>query len=336
MSVVTLIGVILVLALVGYWLGRSRALAMEKRDAAGRLHSLPQYYGYYVALWCGLPAVALLLIWLLAQQVVVDRLLLAGLPAGDDGGRHALADRPDGRDHQERRRGHRLRPAQTGDHGGGRPLRHAGVRGARGAGRGRAGGRHRRARLGAAPGRAALSRARRGRADHRLPAGAVLADRDPDDARHRDLAADRERALLRARAAARVPVRPQLGAADRDPGGSGGGCRRVRRGAGLLGHHHGQRGRVVRRPADRHLCRDLHGRVREQRRAHRGQAPARDPGRHPDDRLRLLRGAGGLAAAARPRRLDRPGRLADRGDRAGRGDGHHADPVHLVARPTMR
>ena len=82
MSVVTLIGVILVLAFVGYWLGRSRALAMEKRDAAGRLHSLPQYYGYYVALWCGLPAVALLLIWLLAQQVVVDRLLLAGLPAG--------------------------------------------------------------------------------------------------------------------------------------------------------------------------------------------------------------------------------------------------------------
>jgi phosphate transport system permease protein len=81
MSVVTLIAAILVLACVGFWLGRSRALAMERRDTSGRLNSLPGYYGYYVALWCGLPAVALLLIWLAGQQFVVDRLLLAGLPA---------------------------------------------------------------------------------------------------------------------------------------------------------------------------------------------------------------------------------------------------------------
>jgi phosphate transport system permease protein len=81
MSVAALIGVIIVLALAGYWLGRSRALAMEKGDPSGRLSSLPQHYGYYVALWCGLPAIALLLIWLAAQPVVVDRLLLVGLPA---------------------------------------------------------------------------------------------------------------------------------------------------------------------------------------------------------------------------------------------------------------
>jgi phosphate transport system permease protein len=81
MSVVTLIGVIIVLALIGYWLGRSRALAMERSDTSGRLSALPQYYGYYVALWCGLPAIALLLIWLAAQPLVINRLLLAGLPA---------------------------------------------------------------------------------------------------------------------------------------------------------------------------------------------------------------------------------------------------------------
>ena len=93
MSVLTLIGVIIVLALIGYWLGRSRALTMEQREASGRLNSLPQYYGYYVALWCGLPAIALLLIWLLAQQVVVDRLLLAGLPASiTEGGTPAQVD----------------------------------------------------------------------------------------------------------------------------------------------------------------------------------------------------------------------------------------------------
>src|SRR5919106_5746770 len=80
MPVLTIIAAIFVLTLAGYWVGRSRALAMERSEAAGRLHSLPQYYGYYVALWCGLPAIALLLIWLMAQPVVVDRLLLAGLP----------------------------------------------------------------------------------------------------------------------------------------------------------------------------------------------------------------------------------------------------------------
>jgi phosphate transport system permease protein len=80
MSIVTLIAAILVLSLVGYWLGRRRALALEENRGAGRLHSLPRYYGYYVALWCGLPALALLLVWLLGQSAVIDRLLLASLP----------------------------------------------------------------------------------------------------------------------------------------------------------------------------------------------------------------------------------------------------------------
>jgi phosphate transport system permease protein len=81
MSVSALFAAILMLSLIGYWLGRRRALTMEGSLPTGRLHSLPQYYGYYVALWCGLPAVALLLIWLLAQSAVIDRLLLAGLPS---------------------------------------------------------------------------------------------------------------------------------------------------------------------------------------------------------------------------------------------------------------
>jgi len=81
MSVSALILVILALSLIGYWLGRSRALAQEQSARTGRLQALPQYYGYYVALWCGLPALALLLIWLLAQAPVVDRILLATLPA---------------------------------------------------------------------------------------------------------------------------------------------------------------------------------------------------------------------------------------------------------------
>ena len=80
MTIPVLCFVILTLSLAGYWIGRSRAVTLEREPAAGRLHSLPRYYGYFVALWCGLPAVVLLLAWPLLQPAVVDRLLLAGLP----------------------------------------------------------------------------------------------------------------------------------------------------------------------------------------------------------------------------------------------------------------
>jgi phosphate transport system permease protein len=78
LSVVAL--AILALTLLGYWLGRSRALAMQQDPRTGRLRALPQHHGYFVALCCGLPAVAVVLAWLLAQQKIVDWLLLAGLP----------------------------------------------------------------------------------------------------------------------------------------------------------------------------------------------------------------------------------------------------------------
>jgi len=50
------------LTVVGFYLGRSRALA----SVGGRvrdLHSLPGYYGYAVALWCGLPSFIVYVAW---------------------------------------------------------------------------------------------------------------------------------------------------------------------------------------------------------------------------------------------------------------------------------
>ncbi len=55
MSSSLLLIVILVLTVIGFYMGRSRALASvggKVRD----LHSLPGYYGYAVALWCGIPS----------------------------------------------------------------------------------------------------------------------------------------------------------------------------------------------------------------------------------------------------------------------------------------
>jgi phosphate transport system permease protein len=73
--------VLLVLTLVGFAMGRSRAAAGVAGDLR-RLHSLPDYYGYYVAAWCGLPALAVLSLWSMFEPKVVEYLVVSALPEG--------------------------------------------------------------------------------------------------------------------------------------------------------------------------------------------------------------------------------------------------------------
>jgi len=80
MTTLLLILAVLVLSGAVYRAGRSRALAAAGGDPR-RLHSLPGYYGIYVALWCGLPAVLLTLAWTAVEPVVVETLVVEGLPA---------------------------------------------------------------------------------------------------------------------------------------------------------------------------------------------------------------------------------------------------------------
>jgi phosphate transport system permease protein len=67
------------LSAAGYLLGRSRSRRAAHGNIRG-LHSLPSYYGAYVALWCGIPALLLLMIWVVAEPVLVTNLVVAGLP----------------------------------------------------------------------------------------------------------------------------------------------------------------------------------------------------------------------------------------------------------------
>ena len=49
----------------------------SRRAGARRVHSLPSYHGAFVAIWVGVPALILVLLWLLFQDSVIDGLLLA-------------------------------------------------------------------------------------------------------------------------------------------------------------------------------------------------------------------------------------------------------------------
>jgi phosphate transport system permease protein len=75
----TFLFLLLLMSAVAFHLGRRRALAVAG-GRAQNLHSLPSYYGYYVALWCGIPTLVLLFLWLCCEGSVITRLLVAGLP----------------------------------------------------------------------------------------------------------------------------------------------------------------------------------------------------------------------------------------------------------------
>lgn len=73
-----LLAVLLGLSAWAFRAGRSRAVAI----AGGRrrvLHSLPGYYGYYLALWCALPALVLFVLWTFFGTAIVESLVVSGL-----------------------------------------------------------------------------------------------------------------------------------------------------------------------------------------------------------------------------------------------------------------
>ncbi len=75
---------ILAFSLVAFLVGRATARRFVTGLPSGRsgTHSLPAYHGAFVAIWVGVPALALTLIWLFADGPLIDRLLLLSLPPG--------------------------------------------------------------------------------------------------------------------------------------------------------------------------------------------------------------------------------------------------------------
>jgi phosphate transport system permease protein len=59
-----------------FWLGKSRSLALVGGSRGIRnLHSLPSHYGLMTALWCALPALLVIVLWLSFQDAILLRLV---------------------------------------------------------------------------------------------------------------------------------------------------------------------------------------------------------------------------------------------------------------------
>ena len=67
---------------IAFYLGRGRSLAIAgPLGGIRKLHSLPSYYGMHVALWCALPSVAILGLWMIFDGPIINSLVIGSVAA---------------------------------------------------------------------------------------------------------------------------------------------------------------------------------------------------------------------------------------------------------------
>ncbi|MDO8938617.1 MAG: phosphate ABC transporter permease subunit PstC [Methylicorpusculum sp.] len=79
MSPSILLILLLILAYVGFYAGKKRAVGCVEGKVKF-LHSLPGFYGFYVSLWSVIPALLITLIWLIVEPVWMTQAVTAQLP----------------------------------------------------------------------------------------------------------------------------------------------------------------------------------------------------------------------------------------------------------------
>ncbi len=84
MNVSLLVLIVAALGVAGFLAGRARAMSSAGGDMR-RLHSLPNYYGHSVLLYTVVPALVVMVVWLLAQSILIERQVAAHISPADIG-----------------------------------------------------------------------------------------------------------------------------------------------------------------------------------------------------------------------------------------------------------
>lgn len=81
MQTANLIIILLVAVGAAYYFGHGRSTA-QARPLGGirHLNSLPFYYGAQTAIWCGVPSLLLLAVWMMFDEPIITQLVMSGLP----------------------------------------------------------------------------------------------------------------------------------------------------------------------------------------------------------------------------------------------------------------
>jgi phosphate transport system permease protein len=81
MSPTTVLAALLMLSAAAFYFGRRRAFAIAGEAGGTRhLHSRPTYYGLLTALWCGIPALLIFVLWLGFEDKIITNFVIADLP----------------------------------------------------------------------------------------------------------------------------------------------------------------------------------------------------------------------------------------------------------------
>nr|VFK14118.1 MAG: phosphate ABC transporter membrane protein 1, PhoT family [Candidatus Kentron sp. LFY] len=81
MTIPLLFITVLVLMAIGYQLGKRRSVRLAGGPGEiSRLHSLPGYHGWLTVIWCGIPALLVLSLWLAFEPVIVTGMVVSELP----------------------------------------------------------------------------------------------------------------------------------------------------------------------------------------------------------------------------------------------------------------
>ena len=81
MQLSVLLLLVCLVTLGAYAVGRGRALALASRGPTPiKLNSLPFYYGALTALWCAIPSLAVVVLWLVFEGALIEKAVLADLP----------------------------------------------------------------------------------------------------------------------------------------------------------------------------------------------------------------------------------------------------------------
>ena len=74
-----LIVCLLLMSSLAYYVGRRKAFSVAE-GRLKQLHSLPAYYGLYVAFWCGVPALIIVGLWWSFESAVITQIVISQLP----------------------------------------------------------------------------------------------------------------------------------------------------------------------------------------------------------------------------------------------------------------
>ena len=76
----TIIILIFIFSLSCFFFGKTK-VSNKIKISRGKLNSLPKYYGYYLAAWCGLPALLILILWTFSELYFVKFIILSDFKA---------------------------------------------------------------------------------------------------------------------------------------------------------------------------------------------------------------------------------------------------------------